>query len=191
MRKAKIERKTKETDILLELDLDRAGADISTGIKFFDHMLTAFAIHAGIYLFARVKGDTEVDGHHTVEDTGIVLGKAIREALGDKCGIVRFADCFLPMDESLAFAALDISGRSYLDFEARFAEPYCGDYETALTEEFMRALAFNAEVTLHVKCIYGKNAHHQTEAVYKAVARCFRSAVKVEGTAIPSSKGAL
>ena len=191
MRKAKIQRKTKETDILLEIDLDGVGADIATDIDFFDHMLTAFATHAGVYLYIRVTGDIKVDGHHTVEDTGIALGKAICQALGDKRGIARFSDCFLPMDEALAFAALDVSGRSYLDYEARYSADYCGGYETALTEEFMRALAFNAEVTLHVKCIYGKNAHHQTEAIYKAVARCFRVAMRVEGSAIPSSKGTL
>lgn len=191
MRKSSIVRKTKETEIALTLNLDRSGADISTGIGFFDHMLTAFATHMGVYLDIKATGDINVDGHHTVEDIGITLGKAIKEALGDKAGIVRFADCFLPMDEALAFAALDISGRSYLDYEARFTEAFCGDYETALTEEFMRALAFNAEITLHVKCIYGKNSHHMIEAMFKAVARCFRQAIKVEGTAIPSSKGTL
>ncbi len=191
MRKAEITRKTKETDIKIILDLDSSGADIATGIGFFDHMLTSFATHAGINLYLRAKGDTEVDSHHTVEDVGIALGKAIKEALGDKAGIIRFADCFLPMDESLAFAALDISGRSFLDYEARFKDAFCGNYETALTEEFMRALAFNSEVTLHVKCIYGNNAHHMTEALYKAAARCFRAAMKIEGDKIPSSKGVL
>ncbi|NCA67225.1 MAG: imidazoleglycerol-phosphate dehydratase HisB [Clostridia bacterium] len=191
MRIATVERKTKETDILLKLDLDSQGADIVTGIGFFDHMLCAFATHAGINLYIRAKGDIEVDGHHTVEDIGIALGRAFKEALGNKAGIVRFADCFLPMDEALAFAALDISGRSFLDYESRFIESFCGDYETALTEEFLRALAFNAEITLHVKCMYGSNAHHKTEAIYKAVARCLRNAIKIEGSAVPSSKGTL
>lgn len=191
MRKSTIERKTKETDITLELNLDTTGADIETGIGFFDHMLCSFATHAGVNLFLRAKGDVEVDCHHTIEDVGIALGKAFNIALGDKRGIVRFADCFLPMDEALAFAALDISGRSYFDYDARFNEEYCGGYETALTEEFFRAFATNAELTLHVKCMYGNNAHHKTEAIYKAVARCIRTAIKIEGDSVPSSKGVL
>jgi imidazoleglycerol-phosphate dehydratase len=191
MRTSEITRKTKETDIELALNLDGGEIQISTGIGFFDHMLTAFATHSGMGLKLSVKGDIHVDGHHTVEDAGIALGKAIREALGDKKGIARFADCSLPMDDTLAFAALDISGRSYLVFDADFRERLCGDYETALTVEFMRALAFNAEVTLHVKCLYGGNDHHKTEAIYKVVARCFKAAVKIEGAAIPSSKGTL
>ncbi len=191
MRKAEISRKTRETDIALRLNLDGTGSDIQTGIGFFDHMLAAFATHSGINLYIRATGDTHVDGHHTVEDIGIALGKALKEALGDKAGIVRFADCFLPMDEALAFAALDISGRSYLDYEARFSDAFCGDYETALTEEFLRALAYNAELTLHVKCMYGNNAHHKTEAIFKAVARCLRMAIRIEGSQVLSSKGVL
>lgn len=192
MRTAETTRKTKETDIVLTLNLDGTGkADISTGIGFFDHMLAAFATHSGFDIALKIKGDIEVDCHHTVEDAGIALGKAIKDALGDKRGIVRFADCFLPMDEALAFAALDISGRSYLEYGARFEHRLCGDYETSVTEEFMRALAFNAEVTLHLRCLYGSNDHHITEALYKAAARCFRAAVKVEGGSIPSSKGTL
>lgn len=191
MRKSTLNRKTKETDIALTLDLDSTGAEISTGIGFFDHMLTSFATHAGVYLNIKATGDTIVDGHHTVEDVGIVLGKAFKEALGNKAGIVRFADCFLPMDEALAFSALDISGRSYFDYDARFNESFCGEYETALTEEFFRAFANNAEITLHVKCMYGNNAHHKTEAIYKAVARSIRTAIKIEGTVVPSSKGTL
>ncbi len=192
MRYAEVIRKTKETDIVLKLDLDGQGlADISTGIGFFDHMLTALTTHSGINLTLKVKGDTQVDCHHTVEDTGIALGKAFKEALGDKRGIVRFADCFLPMDEALAFAALDVAGRSYLAYDSRFEYRLCGDYETAVTEEFMRAFAFNAEVTLHIRAVYGANDHHITEALYKALAHCIKTAVKVVGSEIPSSKGVL
>lgn len=192
MRTSELNRKTKETDIVLTVNLDGKGdISISTGIAFFDHMLTAFSTHSGIDIMLNMKGDLAVDCHHTVEDAGIAIGKAIKAALGDKRGIVRFADCFIPMDETLAFAALDVSGRSYLEFYARFEHDKCGDYETAVTEEFMRALAFNAEVTLHLRSMYGTNDHHKTEALYKAAARAFKAALKVEGNAVPSSKGCL
>jgi len=192
MRKAKIERKTKETDIVLEINLDgKSEIEISTGIEFFDHMLCAFGTHAGFDLKIKAKGDLGVDCHHTVEDVGIVLGKAIKEAAGDKKGICRFCSCDIPMDEALSFCAVDISGRPFLLYEAEFRRQFCGDYETDLTEEFMRALATNAEITMHLICKYGKNDHHKTESLYKAAARAIRGALSVCGNTIPSSKGVL
>jgi imidazoleglycerol-phosphate dehydratase len=173
MRKAKFERITKETSIVCEVNLDGNGiADVSTGIGFFDHMLEAFANHSGFDISIKMKGDINVDKHHTVEDTGIALGKAIKEALGDKKGIARFANAYIPMDESLAFCAIDISGRSFLEFFARFAYKNIGDY-------------------VHTRAMYGQNDHHITEAIFKAVARCFRAACKIESDRIPSSKGSL
>lgn len=191
MRTALIERKTRETDIRVEVCLDGGAVKIDTGIGFFDHMLTALGKHGGLGLTITVKGDLEVDCHHTIEDTGIVLGQAIREALGDMRGIRRYADCRIPMDEALAECALDISGRAYLVFNAAFENPACGGYDCCMTEEFMRALAFNAGITLHLGCPYGKNDHHKIEALYKAFARALREAVRIEGTEIPSTKGVL
>ena len=191
MRKAEITRKTKETDITLTLDLDGGNRQIDTGIGFFDHMLTAFAVHGGFGLSIRCKGDLQVDGHHTVEDCGIVLGQAIAQCLGDKAGIARFGQAFVPMDEALGFCALDISGRPYLVFDAPMPQPMCGQYDTCLTVEFMRALAVNAGLTLHLKCEYGDNAHHITEALYKALARALRQAVAVTGGGVLSAKGVL
>ena len=186
-----ITRKTKETDIYLKLSLDGGEVKISTGVGFFDHMLTAFAVHSGFGLEVNVKGDLEVDCHHTVEDTGIALGQAFAKAIGDKRGIKRFGSSYVPMDEALAFCALDISGRAFLVFDADFKYQSCGDYDTAMTEEFMRAVASNAMITLHLKCEYGSNDHHITEGLYKAFARALREAVKIEGDKILSSKGTL
>ena len=192
MRKGKFSRTTKETDVLVEINLDGSGkADINTGIGFFDHMLQAFASHSGFDIKVKAKGDIEVDKHHTVEDVGIAMGKAIKEALGKKVGITRFANVFIPMDEALCFAVIDISGRSFLEFFARFNFKDIGDYESDATEEFMRALAFNAEVTLHTKAFYGTNDHHVTEGLFKAVARCFGQASKITSDKILSSKGVL
>ena len=191
MRKAEIARKTKETDITLTLDLDGGNRQIDTGIGFFDHMLGSFAVHGGFGLSIRCKGDLQVDGHHTVEDCGIVLGQAIAQCLGDKAGIARFGQAFVPMDEALGFCALDISGRPYLVFYAPMPQPMCGQYDTCLTVEFMRALAVNAGLTLHLKCEYGDNAHHITEALYKALARALRQAVAVTGGGVLSAKGVL
>ena len=191
MREEIVERKTRETDIYVKVCLDGGEVKIDTGIGFFDHMLTALGKHGGMGLEVRVKGDLEVDCHHTVEDTGIALGQAIREALGDMRGIRRYADCRIPMDEALAECALDISGRAYLVFHAEFTNPACGGYDCCMTEEFMRALAFNAGITLHLGCPYGKNDHHKIEALYKALARALRAAMRVEGTEIPSTKGVL
>lgn len=191
MRSAEIKRKTKETDIELTLCLDGGVRQIDTGIGFFDHMLNSFAVHGGFGLTLCCKGDLVVDGHHTVEDCGIALGQALAKCLGDKAGIARFGQAFVPMDEALGFCALDISGRPYLVFDALMPQPACGDYDTCLTVEFMRALSVNAGLTLHLKAEYGDNAHHITEALYKALARALRQAVQQTGGGVLSAKGVL
>lgn len=193
MRTSEINRKTKETDISVTLALDGSGtADIRTGIGFFDHMLTALAVHGGFDLTVRCAGDLNVDGHHSVEDVGICLGKALAQALGDKAGIVRYGSAVIPMDEALGFCAVDVSGRPFLVFNAAFTGERIGDYETCLTEEFMRAFAFNAGITLHLKAEYGKNDHHITEALFKALAHALKQAVSqnADGAAL-STKGVL
>ena len=188
-------RTTAETDITLSLDLDGTGAShIATGVGFFDHMLTAFAKHGGFDLEVEARGDLHIDSHHTVEDVGIVLGSALRQALGDKRGITRFGQCLLPMDEALAEAAVDISGRAYLAWNVAFDRPMLGTMDTQLVEEFFRALAGNALITLHVTQRAGTNAHHVAEACFKAAARALRMAVALDHRsdgAIPSTKGAL
>lgn len=191
MRTAEITRKTKETDITVKFDLDGGNVDISTGIGFFDHMLTAFAVHGGMGLTVKAAGDLQVDGHHTVEDVGIVLGKAFKEAIGDMKGIVRYGTAFIPMDEALGFASIDISGRPFLVFNAEFSSQRIGEFDTCLTEEFFRAFAFNAAVTLHLKCEYGKNDHHIAEALFKAAAHAIKAAKTVSGNEILSTKGVL
>lgn len=191
MRIAEIARKTKETDIFVKLDLDGVNSDISTGIGFFDHMLTAFAVHGGMGLTVKAVGDLNVDGHHTVEDVGIVLGKAFREAIGDMNGIARYGTAFIPMDEALGFASVDISGRPFLVFNAEFSDDKVGEFDTCLAEEFFRAFAFNAGVTLHLKCEYGKNDHHIAEALFKAVAHALKTAKTASGNEILSTKGVL
>ena len=192
MREAKISRKTKETDIELSLNLDGGDVCIDTGIGFFDHMLNSFATHGGFGLNVKVKGDLNVDDHHTVEDTGIVLGAAFKEALGDKSSIERFGSFYVPMDEALSFASVDVSGRPFLVFDAEFPQEKCGDYTSALTVEFMRAFAFNAGITLHVKNVYGSNSHHIVESLYKAVAHSMRLAVKKNASGeVLSTKGVL
>ena len=192
MRNAQIERKTKETDISLSLSLDGGKISIDTGIGFFDHMLNSFATHGGFGREVKVKGDLNVDDHHTVEDTGIVLGTAFKEALADKSSIERFGSFYIPMDEALSFASVDISGRPFLVFDAEFPQEKCGDYTSALTVEFMRALAFNAGITLHVKSLYGSNSHHIVESIYKAVAHAMRLAVKNNNSGdVLSTKGVL
>lgn len=191
-RTAEIARKTKETDIKIKLNLDGSGThDIDTGIGFFDHMLTALCVHGGFDMEISCKGDLYVDGHHTVEDVGICLGKAFCEALGDKSGIMRYGSFFIPMDEALGFCSLDISARPYLVFNADFSDDRIGEYDTCLTEEFMRAFAFNAGITLHLKEEYGKNDHHITEALFKALAHALRQAVSVNGGVTLSTKGTL
>ena len=191
MRTTSITRTTKETEIALVLSLDGGQVEVSTGIGFFDHMLTALAFYAGWGMKLTVKGDLQVDGHHTVEDTGIVLGQALREALGDKKGIRRFGSAYVPMDEALCFTALDFSNRPYLVFDAEMPQPMIGDYDACLTLEFMRALSFNAGITLHQKCHYGVNAHHITEGLYKSLGLAIKDAVKVEGSGVVSTKGVL
>lgn len=191
MRKADVSRKTKETDIKIALCLDGGECEINTGIGFFDHMLTAFAVHGGFGLKAEVKGDLNVDCHHTVEDTGIVLGKAFAEALGDKSGIERYGSFTVPMDESLAFVSLDVSGRPFLVFNAEFPEERVGEFDSCMCEEFMRAFAYNAGITLHVNMLYGGNTHHQIEAIFKALAHALAIAVKENGKGVLSTKGSL
>ena len=191
MRTAHIVRKTKETEIDLALTLEGGSVEVSTGIGFFDHMLTALAFYAGWGLALTVKGDLHVDGHHTVEDTGIVLGQALREALGDRAGIRRFGSAYVPMDEALCRTVLDISNRPYLVFRADMPQPMIGAYDSCLTVEFMRADAMNAGLTLHQECLYGANAHHITEALFKSLGLALKDAVRVEGEGVTSTKGVL
>lgn len=191
MRTAEIKRKTKETDISVSLNLDGGKVNIRTGIGFFDHMLTAFAVHGGFGLDVFVKGDLEVDTHHTVEDTGIALGMAFKKALGNMSGINRYGSFYIPMDESLALCSLDISNRPFLVFNAEFKEERCGDYETCCTEEFFRAFAVNAGITLHLNVLYGSNSHHEIEALFKAFAHAMKIAVAPSGGGILSTKGVL
>ncbi|MDO4742736.1 MAG: imidazoleglycerol-phosphate dehydratase HisB [bacterium] len=191
MREAYVERKTKETDINLKLCLDGGQICVNTGIGFFDHMLETFAKHSGFGLTVNVKGDLKVDCHHTVEDTGIVLGMAFAQAVADKKGIARYGTSFIPMDESLAFACVDIGGRPFCVFEAEMPQEVIGEYDSCITAEFMRAFAYNALVTLHVVGEYGDNAHHLTEAMFKAVAHSLKDAVKVDGDEVLSTKGVI
>ncbi len=194
MRNAEIKRTTKETNILVKLSLDNCSGSvkINTGIGFFDHMLTAFAVHSGIDLEVNVTGDLYVDGHHTVEDTGIVLGQAFNKALGDKSGICRYGTAFIPMDEALGFCSVDVSGRPFLVFDAEFCDERIGQFDTCLAEEFFRAFAFNAGITLHLKSCYGKNDHHIAEALFKACAHAVKAAVKKNETGeVLSTKGVL
>ena len=195
MRTARIERKTNETDITLTLSIrddgEKGSFDGTSGIGFFDHMLNSFATHGGFDIALDCKGDLQVDCHHTVEDVGIVLGTAFKNAVGDMKGISRFAHIMLPMDEALCMCAVDYSGRAYLVFDAEFKADMIGDYDTQMTVEFLRAFAYNAGITLHAKVLYGDNDHHKTEAVFKAVARCMKAALTVVSDSVPSSKGSL
>ena len=192
MRKAQLNRTTKETEISIVLDLDGSGkGDISTGIGFFDHMLNSFAMHSGFDLKLKAEGDLVVDGHHTVEDTGILLGQAIKQALGSKEGIARYGSFYIPMDEALAFCALDISSRPYLVFEGINNADMIGGYDSALTREFLHAFAYNAGITLHINVLYGNNAHHMTEAVFKALAHALKAACKISSGTLLSTKGVL
>ena len=194
-RTAQLARATSETDIALTLCLDGTGkADIATGIGFLDHMLTALARHGLFDLTIRAKGDLHIDFHHTTEDVGIVLGRAFAQALGEKRGIRRFGQALVPMDEALAEAAVDISGRGFLVWNVAFERPKIGEMDTELFEEFFRAFASNAALTLHITRRAGHNAHHVAEACFKATARALRMAVEADpriGDAIPSTKGAL
>lgn len=195
MRQATVERTTRETSITVSVDLDGTGtAKIATGIGFLDHMLDQIARHAMFDLAVQAKGDLHIDGHHTAEDTGIALGQAVREALGDKRGITRYADVHLPMDETLTRVALDFSGRPYLVFRTRFDRPKIGDFDTELVREFFQAFAMNADVTLHIETLYGGNNHHIAESCFKGLARALRTAVAIDARQadrIPSTKGSL
>ncbi|MGC6767187.1 imidazoleglycerol-phosphate dehydratase HisB [Enterococcus sp. LJL51] len=194
MRTASLKRTTAETQIELTLNLDQQEpVVIDTGVGFFDHMLTLFARHSRMSLEVKAVGDLDVDSHHTVEDVGIVLGQCLREALGDKAGINRYGTSFVPMDETLGMASLDLSGRSFLVFDAEFDNPKLGAFDTELTEEFFQALAFNVQMNLHLKILHGKNSHHKIESLFKATGRALREAItyNAEIHGVNSTKGTL
>ena len=193
-RTAHIQRKTNETDIELTLDLDGSGsAQIATGVGFFDHMLTLLARHSAIDLTVKAKGDLHVDAHHTVEDVGICFGQALKQALGDKSGIRRYGHFTLPMEETLATTAIDLSGRYYLVFVAQFPTAKIGDFDSELVEDFWQAAAANCLCNLHITAHYGRNSHHIAEAIFKATARALRMAIEIDprATGVPSTKGTL
>ena len=194
MRTANFERKTRETDIRLTVNLDGSGVtELTTGVGFFDHMLDALCRFAQFDLTLNCAGDLDIDAHHTVEDVGICLGKAIREALGDRTGIRRVGSAYMPMDEALAFAAIDISGRPYLAWNADFTAPMCGAMDTALAEEFFRAVSVNAGLTVHMNLLAGRNDHHKMEALFKAFGLAMRDAVRLDERicGVLSTKGTL
>jgi len=191
MREAKVSRKTNETDIEIKINLDGSGnTDINTGIAFFDHMLNSFSKHGSFDLTIKARGDITVDDHHTVEDVGITLGNVIKKALGDKLGIERFADVRIPMDEALATAAVDISGRSFLVFNASFANPKIGGFNSQNTRHFFESLTNNAGINVHLDAT-GENDHHKAEALFKAFGIALKKAVKITGTGVQSTKGML
>jgi len=195
MRKGKITRNTKETAIEVSVDLDGSGkADVESGVGFFDHMLDQIARHSLIDLTVRAKGDRHIDDHHTVEDVGIALGQALAMALGDKRGVMRYADCLLPMDEALTRVALDLSARPFLVFNVAFPSQKIGAFDTQLVREFFQALAVHAGMTLHIETLYGANSHHIAESCFKGVARALGAAVAIDArqaSSVPSTKGAL
>lgn len=195
MRKAEISRDTNETKVFISLNLDGTGVtDINTGIGFLDHMMDLLGKHGGMDLTVLCKGDLYVDGHHTVEDLGIVLGQTIQKAVGDKRGIRRYGSARIPMDEALVCVDLDISGRPFLSINANLASPKVGDFDTSLVEEFFRAVSHNSGITLHINCEYGRNDHHIIEGMFKAFARALRTAVEIDprfSKEIPSTKGTL
>ncbi|MDZ7266277.1 MAG: imidazoleglycerol-phosphate dehydratase HisB [candidate division KSB1 bacterium] len=193
-RHASLTRTTAETDIAVALQLEGSGRhDISTGIGFFDHMLILLAVHGLFDLTLKARGDLQVDAHHTVEDSGIALGAAFSEALGDRQGLHRIATSHVPLDEALARTVVDVSGRGYLAFEARFSSSQVGDFPSELVEDFLRALASHAKITLHVTLLAGRNTHHQIEVIFKSLGRALRQAVAIDPRqpGIPSSKGVL
>jgi len=191
-RTATKQRATKETTVDLSLTIDGSGdASASTGIPFFDHMLEQLGKHGGFDLTVRAQGDLEIDTHHTIEDTGIVLGTALRDALGEKIGVRRFASGLFPLDEALVQVALDLSGRPYLTYEIDPVSEWIGTFDPQLAEEFWRAFVQAAGITLHLRSLSGRNGHHVIEASFKGVARCLRDAVRVESDALPSTKGSL
>ncbi len=195
MRKASLDRKTTETQIAVSINLDGTGAyDVKSGVGFLDHMLELLSRHSLIDIKLRAKGDTHIDFHHTTEDIGIALGQAFAKALGDRKGIRRYADCFLPMDEALTRAAIDVSGRPYLIWNVEFSRPKIGEFDTELVREWFQAFAMNAGVTLHVQTLYGDNCHHIAESCFKALARVLRAATEIDPRQkdrIPSTKGSL
>jgi len=195
MRKGAVARQTKETNIEVGLDLDGSGvSDISTGVGFFDHMLDQLARHSLIDLTVRAEGDRHIDDHHTVEDVGIALGQALAIALGDKKGLARYADCLLPMDETLTRVALDVSGRPFLVFRTEFPTERIGSFDAQLVREFFQAFAGSAGLTLHIETLYGVNSHHIAESCFKGVARALKAAVAIDprqAERVPSTKGAL
>ena len=193
-RTSTIERATRETDIVVTIDLDGSGAtQVASGVPFFDHMLDAFGRHGLYDLTVRATGDLDIDAHHTVEDVGIVLGQAIASALADKAGITRFGSCIMPMDEALVIAAIDISGRGQLHYDVSLPIEVIGTFDTTLAKEFLVALATNAGLTLHVRTLSGDNSHHIIEAAFKAVARALKDAVVIDPrvSGVPSTKGSL
>ena len=195
MRKGAVTRKTNETAVEVAVDLDGSGlAEVKTGVGFFDHMIEQLARHSLIDMTIRAEGDRHVDDHHTVEDVGIALGQALREALGDKRGLARFADCLLPMDEALTRVAVDVSGRPHLTFRVAFPTAKIGAFDTELAREFFQALSLNAGLTLHVETLYGANSHHIVESCFKGVARALGAALAIDprqAARVPSTKGAL
>ena len=195
MRKGSVTRKTKETDVAVEIDLDGNGrSTVATGIGFLDHMLDLLARHARIDITVKAKGDLHIDHHHTTEDVGIALGQAVKQALGDMKGITRYADVHVPMDEALTRVALDISGRPFLVFKVEFIRAKIGEFDTALVQEWFQAFATNSGITLHVETLYGTNDHHISESCFKALARALRAAVAIDPRAkdeVPSTKGSL
>lgn len=195
MRTARIARKTHETDILVELDLDGSGQyEVATGIGFLDHMIEQFSRHSAIDLVCKVAGDLHVDQHHTTEDSAIAIGQALSQALGDKKGIVRYGSAYSPMDETLARVALDLSGRPYLVWKAGFTQPRLGEMDTELIEHWFHSVAQAAGITLHVALLYGQNNHHICESIFKGFARALRQAVSLDprrAEAVPSTKGSL
>ncbi len=195
MRKASLDRKTTETQIAVSINLDGTGAyDVKSGVGFLDHMLELLARHSLIDIKVRAKGDTHIDFHHTTEDIGIALGQAFAKALGNRKGIRRYADCFMPMDEALTRAAIDVSGRPYLIWKVEFSRPKIGEFDTELVREWFQAFAMNAGVTLHVETLYGDNCHHIAESCFKALARVLRGAIEIDPRQkdrIPSTKGSL
>jgi imidazoleglycerol-phosphate dehydratase len=192
-RGGKVSRKTRETDVALALRLEPGPAEISTGVPFFDHMLEQLSKHGGMALAVRATGDLAVDAHHTVEDVGIALGDALRQALGDKAGLARYGDAIVPLDEALVEAVVDLSGRPHLTWNANLpsGKKFVGTYDVDLTRDFFQALVDHAALCLHVNVRYGRNLHHVVEAIFKATARALRAAVAREGRGVPSTKGTL
>ena len=189
---SQINRKTNETNTILDIDLDGEGiSNIQTNIGFFNHMIDLLAFHSNININLNADGDIDVCDHHLIEDVGIALGKCMNEALGERRGIKRYGTFFLPMDEALVMVSVDISGRSYLHFEGEFKRENIGDFSTEMVKEFFRAVAFNAGITLHIRVLYGENDHHKIEGIFKAFGRALKGAITIEGNSIPSSKGVL